>query len=93
MEKIYLVCLESNVDGDIIFHVTPCGTFEKAKEILKTERDFTLNESVHYSEYTLEELKNNEEFEFIDEECHFLVLDYNDDYWEDYYIEERQIQY
>lgn len=93
MKKVYLVCFESNVDGDIIFHVTPCGTFEKAKEILKTEIDFTLNESVHYSKYTLEELKNNEKFEFIDEECHFRVLDYNDDYWEDYYIEERQIQY
>lgn len=92
MEKVYLVCFESNIDGDRNFHVTPCSTFEKAKEILETERDFILNESVHYSEYTLEELKNNGEFEFIDEEYHFLVLDYNDDYWEDYYIEERQLQ-
>lgn len=90
MEKIYLVCIESNVDGDRIFSVTPCGTFEKAKEVLKTERDFILNESVHYSN---ENLKDSDAFEFIDEETHFRVLDYNDDYWEDYYIEERQIQY
>lgn len=92
MEKVYLVYFESNVDGDRIFQVTPCGTMEKAKERLKKERDWVLNESIHYSKHTLEELKNNEEFEFIDEECHFRVLDYIDDYWEDYYIEERQVQ-
>lgn len=92
MEKVYLVYFESNVDGDRIFQVTPCGTMEKAKERLKKERDWVLNESIHYSKHALEELKNNEEFEFIDEECHFRVLDYIDDYWEDYYIEERQVQ-
>lgn len=89
MEKVYLVYFESNVCGDMIFQVTPCGTMEKAKEVLKTERDIILNESIHYSN---ENLKDIDAFEFIDEETHFRVLDYNADYWEDYYIEERQVQ-
>lgn len=89
MEKVYLVYFECSVDGYRIFSVTPCGTFEKAKEVIRTERDFILNESVYYSN---KNLKDSDAFEFIDEETHFRVFDYNDDYWEDYYIEERQVE-
>ena len=89
--KIFLVCLESNVDGEHMFDSIPCATKEKAIEILQEEKNTLLNESYHYSPFTLEELKNSDEFEVEDLPDKFSVTDFTDDYWEDYYIEEKDV--
>ena len=42
MDKIWLVTQESNVDGEILFNVTPCATEEVAKKVfeqLKKEKE------------------------------------------------------
>lgn len=89
--KIYLVCLESNLDGEVFFDVVPCKTIERAREIIREERNTTLEESYPFSNYTLEELKNNDDFDVIDEDDRFYVNGSFTGYWEDYYIKEKEI--
>ncbi len=88
-EKIYLVTLESNIDGELYYSSIPCKTLEVAKAFLKEERDYVMNESLHFSNLTQEEL---DECDITDEETHFQILDMGDDYWEDYNIVETFIR-
>lgn len=88
--KIYLVLLESNVDGEYYFDVVPCLSMDAAKKVLKEEKNWVLKNSFHFSRYTIDELKNDEEFEFVDEDKKFYVQDLCDDYWEDYCIIEKE---
>lgn len=93
MEKkgkpIYLVMMESNVDGEILFDAIPCSTLKAARKVLKIEKNFILKEASHYKKYTEEELK--EEFEVEEGKNRFFINDPNDNYYEDYYIVRRII--
>ena len=85
--KIYIVTLESNIDGEVYFSAIPCASKEIAKEMLKKAKEHCLKESLHFKyadfesgDYTLE-----------DEEEHFYLNDHCDDYYEDYNIVEREL--
>lgn len=90
--QIYLAMIESNVDGERFVDVVPCETMERAKEVINAYKEDLLSESVHYSKYTLEELKNKEDFEVIDKEDRFSISDIYADYWEDYYIVKKVLE-
>ena len=90
--QIYLAMIESNVDGEHFFDAVPCETMERAKEVINAYKEDLLSESVHYSKYTLEELKNKEDFEVIDKEDRFSISDIYADYWEDYYIVKKVLE-
>jgi len=90
--QIYLAMIESNVDGERFVDVVPCETMERAKEVINAYKEDLLAESVHYSKYTLEELKNREDFEVIDKEDRFSISDIYADYWEDYYIVKKVLE-
>lgn len=93
-EYIYLVYLESNVDGEYIFTAVPCKTLKKAKEVLKKERDFILSESHHWSAWdSIEDMKEEGIEVVYDTPEHFYINDPSDSYYEDYKIEKKEIQY
>jgi hypothetical protein len=86
--KIYNVIFESNVDGEMMFEAVPCATEEIAKRVLKEQRDLILNESLHFSNLTDDDM---DEMEIVDTDEHFYINDQCDDYYEDYYIEEKDV--
>ena len=86
---IWLVYLESNVDGNIIFEAVPCENQAKAREVLKEQKELILKESRHFSGYTPEEF--NEYFEVEESEDTFFITDPCDDYWEDYRVVEKEV--
>ena len=89
MEKtIYMVYLESNINGERWFDAIPCETQEKALEVLKEERDWVLNESVHFS--CMSEDERNECI-MEDSDGRIYIDDSSDDYYEHYRIEEKKL--
>ena len=88
---VWMVYVESNVDGEIWFDSIPCASLKKAREVLKKEKNFILKKSKHYSGYTAEELK--EEFEIEETKNKFYINDPNDDYYEDLKIVRKGIIY
>ena len=90
--QIYLVLIESNVDGEHFVDAVPCENMKRAKEVINAYKEELLSESVHYSKYTLEELKNSEDFEVIDKEDRFSISDNYADYWEDYYVIKKVLE-
>lgn len=89
MEKtIYMVCLESNVNGERWFDAIPCETQEKALEVLKEQRNWVLNESVHFSRMNEDE---RNECIMEDSDGRFYIDDSYDDYYEDYWIAEKKL--
>ena len=81
--KIYIVKLESNVDGEFISSAVPCRSLEAAKKVLKREKETIMKESRHFSNMTEDDLA---ECEITDKPEHFEIIDLNDSYWEDYTI-------
>ena len=89
--NVWMVYLESNVDGEIWFDAIPCASLKKAREVLKKEKEFILKECKHYSGYTPEELK--EEFEIEESKDRFYINDPSDDYYEDLKIVRKGIMH
>jgi hypothetical protein len=88
--KIFIVKFESCVDGEMLFSATPCATEEIAKAVLAKEKNFILNESVHFSNLTEED---KECMEIMDDDpTHFYICDLCDSYYEDYTIEECELK-
>ena len=87
--NVWMVYLESNVDGEILFNAVPCASLKKAREILKNEKEWVLKESHHFSPYTPEEIA--EEFEVEEGNDRFFINDPSDNYWEDYKIVRKRI--
>jgi sulfur relay (sulfurtransferase) DsrC/TusE family protein len=83
--KIYIVKLESNVDGEFISSAVPCRSLEAAKKVLKREKETIMKESRHFSNMTKDDLEDS--CEITDEPEHFEIIDLNDSYWEDYTID------
>lgn len=88
--KIFIVMLESNIDGSVYFDAIPCATKELAIKVLQKEKKWVLKESVHFSLFSEEEL--GEYCELIDEDTHFCITDLYDDYYEDYRIKETSLK-
>lgn len=86
---VWIVELESNVDGEVYFMTIPCSTKKKAKAILKQEKERVLLESSHFKGFTDEEFKEN--FEVEETEESYLLIDPCDDYYESYTIHKREV--
>lgn len=89
--QIYLVLIESNVDGEHFVDAVPCENMKRAKEVINACKEELLSESVHYSK-PLDELKNDDGFVVIDKEDRFSISDNYDDYWEDYHIIKKVLE-
>ena len=85
--KIYILCMESNVDGNITFEVYPYSTLELARESLASVKKELLDESKHFNGADLQ----SDEYEVVDKEDRFFINDHFDDYYEDYYIKEKYL--
>lgn len=89
MEKIYLVIQESNVDGEIYINVVPCSSLEVAKKVMAEEKNTILNESPRYKNYK----EHPEEYQFEEDEESVFINVLDDEYYENIYIQEKEIQY
>jgi len=90
MNKIWIVTQESNVDGEILFDVTPCATEEVAKKVFEQLKKETLTNG-HFRDYE-ELLGTDEEYEvYTDNDDEFYIIDACDDYYEDIRIVEKEI--
>lgn len=90
MDKIWIVTQESNVDGEILFSVTPCATEEVAKNVLEQLKKETLSKG-YFSDYE-ELLGTDDEYEvYEDKEDEFFIDDPCDEYYEFIRIEEKEI--
>lgn len=87
MEKIYLVIQESNVDGEIYINVVPCSSLEVAKKVMAEEKNTILNESPHYKDYK----DCPDDYEIEETETHIYIDCLYDDYYENIYIQEKEI--
>lgn len=87
--NVWMVYLESNVDGEIMFEAVPCANLKTARKILQAEKDWLLKESNHFGHYQPEEFK--ESFIVQEDKDRFFVQDSSDDYWEDYKIVKKKI--
>jgi hypothetical protein len=88
MDKIWIVLQESNVDGEIIIDATPCESLKLAKEVLKEEKEYILNESFHFSRMSDSDM---EEMEIEESDTSYYINDPCDDYYEDIKIIEKTI--
>lgn len=90
MDKIWLVTQESNVNGEILFNVTPCATEEVAKKVLEQLKMETLSNG-YFSDYE-KLLGTDGEYEvYDDKEDEFFIEAPYDDYYEFIQIEEKEI--
>ncbi len=90
MDKIWLVTQESNVDGEILFNVTPCATEEVAKKVFEQLKKETLSNG-HFGDYN-DLLGTDDEYEvYEDKEGEFFIDDPCDEYYEFIQIEEKEI--
>jgi len=90
MDKIWLVTQESNVDGEILFNVTPCATEEVAKKVFEQLKKEILGNG-HFGDYE-ELLGTDEEYEvYEDKEDEFYIDDNYDDYYELVRMYEKEI--
>lgn len=69
--------------------MVPRSTLEKAKEVLKEEKETILTESFHFGGANPEEFEEN--FEIEEDETRWFINDQCDDYYEYIYIVEKEI--
>ena len=90
MDKIWLVTQESNVDGEILFNITPCATEEAAKKVFEQLKSEILSNG-HFGDYE-ELLGTDEEYEvYEDNEDEFYIDDNYDEYYELVRVYEKEI--
>ena len=87
--NIWIVNLESCVDGETTFAAVPCATKEAAMRVLKGEKETILKESHHWKNLTQEDF--DEYIEVEDTPVHFSLYDTTDSYYEYYTIEEKAL--
>ncbi len=90
MNKIWIVTQESNVDGEILFNVTPCATKEVAKKVFEQLKKEILTNG-HFRDYE-ELLGTDEEYKVYEgNEDEFYIDDTYDDYYELVRVYEKEI--
>ena len=87
MDKIWIVTQESNVDGEILFNVTPCETEEVARKVFGQLKEETLSNG-HFMDY---EEKTDEYEVYTDNDHEFYIDDPYDDYYELIRVYEKEV--
>lgn len=87
MDKIWVVTQESDVDGEILFNVTPCETEEVAKKVFEQLKEETLSNG-HFMDY---EEKTDEYEVYTDNDHEFYIDDPYDDYYELIRVYEKEV--
>jgi len=85
--KIYIVKLESMVDGEVFFEAIPCASEEVARQVLEKEKNTILHESFHFSF----DGETYDHMEIEEGKDSFYINDPYDDYYENYTIEEKEL--
>ena len=80
---VFLVQQESNVDGNVIFDVTPCKDRETAEKLFN-EKIKTIRSKGHFDH-------EDEYFTVSEEEDHYFITDGCDDYYEDITIVKSKV--
>ena len=91
-EKIWILCMESCVDGEIFFEVKPFASLESAQVLLKDKVEDIFKEIIHFkvfADFGKEELAEYCSIEKDDNR--YFIKDLFDDYYEEYYIVEKEI--
>lgn len=77
-KEVWIVTLESNLDGEIIFSVAPCETEEIAKRVFE-EAKTRIMESPMYKGYE----ESKDDYQVVDASHHYFIRTNSDDYYED----------
>ena len=87
--RIFNLIQESNVDGEIIVNVIPCASAELAQKVMDDEIATLISDSPNYKNLNV----NNPSDDFIVErsERHTFIKKVNDDYYEDFRIDEKEV--
>ncbi len=87
--KVFNLIQESNVDGEIIVNVIPCASIELAQKAMDDEIATLISDSPKYKNLNV----NNPSDDFIVEssERHTFIKTANDDYYEDFRIDEKEV--
>ena len=87
--KVFNLIQESNVDGEIIVNVIPCASIELAQKAMDDEIAALISNSYKYKNLNI----NNPSDDFIVERCegHTLIKVVNDDYYEEFRIDEKEV--
>ena len=85
-EKIYLVQVEDNIDGEIYFDTIPCSTIEIARKSMEEQKEFIRKKSQHFNGFS-----DNGEYEIEETEDKFYINDPSDDYYIYMWIVEKEI--
>lgn len=80
---VFLVQQESNVDGDVVFDVTPCKDRETAEKLFN-EKIKSIRSEGHFDH-------EDEDFTVSEAEGHYFITDECDDYYEDITIEKAKV--
>lgn len=86
---VWIVRLESNVDGELMFDAIPCSSLKAARKVLQEQKEYILKESHHYTGFSSEEFE--ECFNVEESKDRYFISDAYDDYWEDYDIIKKKI--
>ena len=87
--RIFNLIQESNVDGEIIVNVIPCASVESAQKAMDNEIATLISDSPKYKNLNV----NNPNHNFIVErsERHTFIKVVNDDYYEEFRIDEKEV--
>jgi hypothetical protein len=77
-KEVWIVTHESNLDGEVIFSVTPCETEEIAKKVFEKAKT-KIMESPIYKGYE----ENKDDYHVVDANHHYFIRTSSDDYYED----------
>ena len=87
--RIFNLIQESNVDGEIIVNVTPCASVELAQKTMDDEIATLISDCHKYKNLNID----NPSDDFIVErsERHTFIKVVNDDYYEEFRIDEKEL--
>lgn len=86
-KKVWVMTQESNVNGEILFDVLVCDSKEIARAEMTEEIEWIRTESHHFRNYD----ECPDDFEIVQDEDSFSIIDPHDDYWEEIIIEEKEV--
>lgn len=86
-EKVWVFTQESNVNGEIHFNVIVCKDRETAVQTMEKEKEWIRKDSWHFRDYD----PNDEELTIEESDHSFYINDECDDYYEELFIEEKEI--
>lgn len=79
LRKVFILTIEDNADGEMLYQVKVFSTKNKAKKAM-TEQARTMQNDVNSAFYKFGSEKNSEDFDVEESETHLYVKTVNDDY-------------